>query len=123
MENSFLKNKIIIRYCPDYYRIINERFSSLDYMSDKVIKVYQTYIFSVEPRNRSELKRAISLNSAIVKYFDDRDFRIILSDSLKSLKVPKGATDVINRIVNMILDSYARYMEGYTRNLYIPKWI
>lgn len=123
MENSFLKNKIIIKYCKDYYRIINERFSELDYMSDKVIQVYQSFIFSVDPRNKLELKRAVALNNAIVKYFDDAEFKSELSSSLKALKVPKGTKDILLYIVNTVLERYSRYMEGYTRNLYIPKWI
>ena len=28
MENRFLGNKIVLNYCKDYYRIINEEFSS-----------------------------------------------------------------------------------------------
>ena len=123
MENNFLKNKIIIKYCPDYYRIINEKFSSLDLMSDKVIQVYQSFIFSVDPRNKLELKRAIALNTAISKYFSDREFKTELSRNLLSLKVPKGTKDVLLHIVNTILQVYSKYMEGYTRNLYIPRWI
>lgn len=123
MENSFLKNKIIIKYCKDYYRIINERFSELDIMSDRVIQIYQTFIFSVEPRNKLELKRAIALNKAVTKYFEDREFKTELSNSLKVLKVPKETKNILLFIVNTILQKYSKYMEGYTRNLYIPRWI
>ena len=47
MENRYLENKIVLKYCKDYYRIINEEFSDLDYMSGKVIQIYQTYIFNI----------------------------------------------------------------------------
>lgn len=123
MENSFLKNKIIIKYCKDYYKIINERFSELDVMSDRVIQVYQSFIFSVDPRDKIELKRAIALNNSIVKYFEDREFRKELSNSLKTLKVPKGTKNVLLFVVNTILQIHTKYMDGYTRNLYIPRWI
>ena len=123
MENSFLKNKIIIKYCKDYYRIINERFSELDIMSDRIIQIYQSFIFSVDPRNKLELKRAAALNKAVAKYFEDREFKTELSNNLKTLKVPKGTKNILLFIVNTILQMYGKYMEGYTRNLYIPRWI
>ncbi len=123
MENSFLENKIVLKYCKDYYRIINEEFSELDYMSDKIIQIYQSFIFSINTRSKSEIKKATDLNSAVVRYFDDREFKTILNNFLTSLKVSKKETNIIGYIVNAILKEYEKYMEGYTRNLYIPRWI
>ena len=123
MENKFLKNKIVIKYCSDYYRIINERFSSLDIMSDKVIGVYQEYIFSIDPKNKIELKKAMLINKAVAKYFDDSEFKKQLTKFLTTFKVPKGTSDIVLHIVNAIIAQYNTYLEGYTRNLYIPKWI
>ena len=123
MENRFLENKIVIKYCKDYYRIINEEFSELDYMSEKVIQIYQSYIFSINCRNKAELKKAIDLNKAIVRYFDDRDFRTMLNNFLTALKVSKKETNIMGFIAGSIIGEYEKYMEGFTRNLYIPKWI
>lgn len=123
MENRFLENKIVLKYCKDYYRIINEEFSELDYMSDKIIQIYQSFIFSINTRSKSEIKKAADLNSAVVRYFDDREFKTILNNFLTSLKVSKKETNIIGYIVNAILKEYEKYMEGYTRNLYIPRWI
>ena len=123
MENRFLRNKIIIKYCKDYYKIINERFSENDKMSDKVIQIYQSYIFSVDEKEKNALKRAVALNNAVNKYFDDREFRNNLNNHLKVLKAPKGEKDILLYIVNSIIMSYNKYLDGYTRNLYIPRWI
>ena len=123
MENRFLENKIVIKYCKDYYRIINEEFGELDYISDKVIQIYQSFIFSINVRKKDELKKAIDLNKAIVRYFDDRDFKKILTNFLTSLKVSKKETNVIGFISGEIIKEYDKYMEGFTRNLYIPRWI
>ena len=30
MENRYLENKIILKYCKDYYRIINEEFNEIE---------------------------------------------------------------------------------------------
>ena len=123
MENRFLENKIVIKYCKDYYRIINEEFSDLDYMSDKIIRIYQSFIFSINSRNKAELKKAVDLNTAIVRYFDDRDFKTMLNNFLASLKVSKKESNVIAYIAGEIIKEYNKYMEGFTRNLYIPRWI
>ena len=123
MENRFLENKIVIKYCKDYYRIINEEFNELDFMSDKVIKIYQSFIFSINSRNKTELKKAVDLNTAVARYFDDRDFKTILNNYLSSLKVSKKETNVIAYIAGEIIKEYDKYMEGFTRNLYIPRWI
>ncbi len=123
MENRFLENKIVIKYCKDYYRIINEEFNELDLMSDKVIEIYQQFLFSINVRNKSELKIATELNKSVVRYFDDREFKTILTNVLKSLKVPKSEKNLVSYIVSVIIKEHDKYLEGYTRNLYIPRWI
>ncbi len=123
MENRYLENKIILKYCKDYYKIINEEFNELDYMSDKIIQIYQSFIFSVNIKSKAEIKKATDLNTAVVRYFEDREFRTILNNFLSSLKVSKKETDVIAFIAKSIIKEYDKYMEGFTRNLYIPRWI
>ena len=123
MENRYLENKIVLKYCKDYYRIINEEFSELDYMSDKVIHIYQSFIFSINIKSKSEIKKATDLNTAVVRYFDDREFRTLLNNFLSSLKVSKKETNIMGFIASAIIKEYDKYMEGFTRNLYIPRWI
>ena len=123
MENRFLENKIVLKYCKDYYRIINEEFSELDYMSSKVIQIYQNFIFSINVRNKAQLRKAIDLNTAVARYFDDREFRSLLNTFLTSLKVSKSETNVMGFISGEIIKEYEKYREGFTRNLYISRWI
>lgn len=123
MKNEYLDNKVVLKYCKDYYRIINEEFNELDYMSDKVIEVYQSFIFSINIKNKADLKKIKDLNDAVARYFDDREFKTILTNFLVSLKISKKETDVIGVIANAIINEFKKYTEGYTRNLYIPKWI
>lgn len=123
MENRFLENKIVLNYCKDYYRIINEEFSSIDIMSDKIIRIYQAFIFSIDVKNKSDIKKISELNKAVVRFFDDREFKKMLTNFLMSLKVSKKETDVMRYISEAIIKEYNKYMEGFTRNLYIPKWI
>ena len=123
MQNRFLDNKVVLKYCPDYYRIINEEFNELDYMSDKIVEIFQHYIFSIDIRNKLEIKKISSLNKALVRYFDDREFKTILTNFLLALKVPKGTKNVVSIIVDNIIEQHLKYMEGFTRNIYIPRWI
>ncbi|MBR2137892.1 MAG: hypothetical protein IJ966_01125 [Bacilli bacterium] len=123
MENEYLDNKVILKYCKDYYRIINEEFSELDFMSDKVIQVYQTFIFSVDIKDKDELIRIAALNNAVCRYFDDMEFKTLLTNFLVSLKVSKKESDVVRYIAQAIIKEYEKYLEGFTRNLYIPRWI
>ncbi len=123
MQNSFLNNKVVLKYCKDYYRIINEEFSDYDYMTDKIIGVYQSYIFDINIRDKDDIKSIIDLNAAVSRYIDDREFKTVLNKSLSSLKVSKKETNIILYIAKNIIKEYEKYMEGYTRNLYIPRWI
>ena len=123
MKNSYLDNKVVLKYCPDYYRIIHEEFSELDYMTDKIITIFQSYIFRIDITDKSALKKVGMLNKAVARYIDDREFKTLLTSALTSLKVSKKETDVIGIIVKTIIDEYKKYMEGFTRNLYIPRWI
>ena len=123
MQNEYLDNKIILKYCPNYYRIINEEFFDLDIISDKVIQVLQAYIFSVDVKNKNELKNVTALDKALVRYFDDREFKTYLTNHLIALKVSRKETDIMRFIANSIIACHEKYLEGFTRNLYIPKWI
>ena len=123
MQNSFLNNKVVLKYCKDYYRIINEEFSDYDYMTDKVIGVYQSYIFSIDIRNKKDIKSIVDLNQAVARYIDDREFKTLLNKHLSSLKVSRKEENVMAYISKLIIDEYEKYMEGFTRNLYIPRWI
>lgn len=123
MENRFLNNKIILKYCPDYYRIINEEFSDFDYLTDRVIGVYQSYIFSIDISNKAQLKIVNHLNKAVARYIDDREFKTILNNFLMSLKVSKSVSNIYEFISMEIIKEYDKYMEGFTRNLYIPRWV
>lgn len=123
MKNSYLDNKIILKYCKDYYKIINEEFSESDIMSDKIIQLFQSYLFSTNVNDRDRMKTLPNINNAILRYFDDREFRKVLNNLLMGLKVSKSEKDVVGFICNKIIDEYNKYLEGYTRNLYIPRWI
>ncbi len=123
MQNEYLDNKIILKYCPNYYRIINEEFFDSDFISDKVIQVLQAFIFSVGIKNKTDLKKVSQLDKALVRYFDDREFKTYLTNHLVALKVSKSETNIMKFIAESIIKAHEKYLEGFTRNLYVSKWI
>lgn len=123
MENRYLNNKVVLKYSKDYYRIINEEFDELDYITDRLINIYQSYIFSIDISNKQNRKQVSALNEIMVKYFEDKNFKKELTNTLISLKFPKNTQNVLSEIIKVIEKTYKKYMEGFTRNLYIPKWI
>ena len=82
----------------------------------------QSY-FAMDITDKAALKKVSTFNNAVARYIDDREIKTLLTSSLTSLKVSKKETDVIGVIVKTIIDEYKKYMEGFTRNLYIPRWI
>ena len=78
---------------------------------------------TIDITDKAALKKVSTFNNAVARYIDDREFKTLLTSSLTSLKVSKKETDVIGVIVKTIIDEYKKYMEGFTRNLYIPRWI
>ena len=41
-------NKLIIDNCPNFYKIINFDYFQDDLFTDKLIKIYRMYIFSIK---------------------------------------------------------------------------
>lgn len=116
-------NKKIISCCKNYYRIINEVFYKDDSIVPKMIKIYKKYIFSIDINDKEEISNITKLDEILNLYFDDYDLRKKLNVSLKKMKVKKSEENILRTIVKNIIDLYDKYVEDYTRNIYIPRWI
>ena len=42
-----MNSKDILKYCPNYYNIVNFDFNESDIISEKLINIYKNYILSV----------------------------------------------------------------------------
>ena len=116
-------NKKIIGYCKNYYRIINEVFYKDDNIIPKMVKIYKKYIFTIDLSNSEQVENIKKLDNILNLYFDDYDLRKKLNVSLKKMKVKKSEENILRTIVNNIIELYDKYIEDYTRNIYIPRWI
>lgn len=123
MANRFYRNKELLGYCPNYYKIINEEFYEGDNISKKIIEIYTEYIFNIKYLSNENIIKLQKFDKIINKYFDNQEFKKELSKGLLKIKIKSSETNVLNYIVDEFILLEEEYMEGYTRNIYIPKWI
>lgn len=123
MANRFSRNNDIAKHAKYYYKIINEEFYGDDKISSKIVNIYREYIFSVKMLNEKTIGKIKKIDIIINKYFDDLEFKKELSSKIVSIRVKQTEDNILECIVDEILSIYDKYLESYTRNIYIPKWI
>lgn len=123
MKNSYLYNKKLLEYCPNFDKIINADFYEDDQITKKIIKIYEDFIFSVDLKDEAKVKKMANLDMLVAKYLDDYNFRIELQKSLAEIKVSSKIKDIVDYIVTTLISIFEAYKEGYTRKIYIPRWI
>lgn len=120
MNNN--RNKEILKYCPNYYNIINFSYKDNDVISDKLINVYKSFIFTTDIHNRDELEKVQELDKVLSNYIYDYLFRSTLQKEIVTIKVKKD-NNIIKSLVDAIIKIFTNYEEYTTRKLYISKWI
>lgn len=113
------KNKNILKYCPNFYKIINFEILEGDFITYKLISVYHDYIFNHDDKEYEDLTR---LDYAINKYIDDYYFRKEMRQSLTQIRIKK-TDNIVKSIVENIIKLSENYDMGYTRNIYFARWI
>lgn len=118
-----MNNKLVLNYCPNFYKIVNFDIDEEDKMSQKLIKIYQDYIFKIDLANVEETKLVSELDNVLAKYIDDYEFRKNLKLSILQVKIKKSCTNILKAIVESIVAIFNNYEEYTTRNVYISRWI
>ena len=49
------KNKLIIKNCPNFYKIIDFEFYEDDYISEKLVKIYKDFIFDINIDDKKKI--------------------------------------------------------------------
>lgn len=119
---SMKKNKIILSYCKNFYKIKNFEYDSEDYITNKLLSVYEEYIFTVDEKNSEELENLKKIDNIFGRYVDDYNYRKEIKRQVLNIRVKKGV-NVINSIINSLINIDENYEEGYTRNIYFARWI
>lgn len=115
-------NKEILKYCPDYYNIINFDYKENDAISNKLINIYKNFIFSINLDNREEIEQVQELDRVLSNYIHDYIFRSTLQKEIVRVEIRKD-TNIIRSFVDAIIRIFTSYEEYTTRRIYISKWI
>lgn len=116
------KNKMILQYCPNFYKIINFDFED-DSLTDKLISVYKKFIFTIDVENMEEIKIANKIDRILAKYIEDYQFRKEIKYGLMKFKIPTTSSNILKSIIEGIISVFNKYEEGSTRKIYIARWI
>jgi len=117
------KNKEILKQCPNFYKIMNFDYFENDTISEKLITIYESFIFTINPEDKQSLKKVNDLDKALAKYIDDYIFRKEMKNELVQIKIRKDEENMLEAIVLHIIRIFDRNQEGFTKNIYISRWI
>ena len=115
-------NREILKYCPNYYNIVNFDFNEDDLISEKLINIYKSYVFSIDLSNIEEINKVQELDRVLSNYLKDYIFRSELQKEIVTVKVKKDC-NIVKSFVDAIIRIFINYEEYTTRKIYISKWI
>ena len=117
------ENKQILKYCPNFYKIINFNPLVEDQLSEKIIKIYQEYIFKINPNNEEDIKEVQELDAAVAKYINDYSFRREVQKEIVNVRVKNTCKDVLKFFIEAIIKIFTNYQDYTTRVIYVSRWI
>lgn len=113
------RNKYIIEKCPNYYHIINFNYIDEDYFTANMIKIYQSYIFTIDINNKEQIEKITSLDMVMAKYLDDYLFRKEMKHALIHVSFKKDI-HLLDNLIDTILNTWKNLK--FTKK-YVSKWI
>ncbi len=117
------KNKLVLNYCPNFYRIINFDYFEEDNVTEKLIKIYENYIFNIDISNEEDIKLVQKIDYVLGKYMDDYIFRRKMQVEITQVRIKKNCPNILKAVVESMISIFNRYEEETTRNIYISRWI
>jgi len=118
-----MHNKEVLKYCPNYQRIINFEYTMEEEFTQKLINIYKNYIFSINILNEAEIKTVKDLDTVLNNYIEDHLFRTTIKKELLSARIKKNSTNILKAVVDFIIQIFDNYIESTSRKIYISRWI
>ena len=115
--------KEILKYCPNFHNIINARFTEGDNISNKLVDIYEDFIFKTNVNDFEKIKLVQDIDHVLNSYIENYDFRNRVKKELYTVKVKKTGKDVLTSIVEAIIKIFNNYIYETTRKIYIARWI
>ena len=117
------ENKLILKYCPNFHKIINFNPVDGDDLTVRIIRMYHDYIFTVDLCDEAAINQIKELDAAVSKYIDDYAFRKEVQRQMSTIKVKKGTNDIIKLFIDTIIKIFSSYEDYTTRVIYVSRWI
>ena len=114
---------MVLRYCPIFNRIMNFDYYEGDVVTERLICIYEKFIFSVNLDEEENVSLIKEIDYVIGKYIDDYTFRKEMQVEIFRVKVKKTCTNILQAVVEGIIRIFEKYEEDSTRNIYISRWI
>lgn len=115
-------NRDVLKYCPNYYNIVNFDFKDEDVISEKLVNIYKTYVFSINMLSSDDINKVQELDKVLSNYIHDYTFRNTMKKEIVTVRVNKD-NNILRNLVDAIIKIFTNYEEYTTRQLYISKWI
>lgn len=116
------KNREVLKHCPHFYTIINFEYYSDDLVSEKLINVYEKYIFSADITEYANISKIEKLDEVLFRYINDYGFRNQIKKDIVRIKVSRGE-NLLDTIVNAIIGLFDNYEKLVTRKVQMTRWI
>lgn len=116
-------NKEVLKYCPNFYKIVNFVYDENDYITDKLVSIYEDYIFKIDICNIDDVETTKKIDYVLGKFIDDYLFRKELYKELPQVRIKKNCPNVLKAIVESVIAIFNNYQEFSTRRIYISRWI
>jgi hypothetical protein len=116
-------NKLVLKYCPNFYKIVNMDFQEGDNISTKLVDIYEDFIFKADLTNEQNIKLVKDIDHVLNSYIEDYTFRNEVQNKLMTIKVKRTSKDILTSIVEAIINLFDKYIEETTRKIYIARWI
>ncbi len=114
---------MVLRYCPNFDRIMNFDYYEGDVVTERLICIYEKFIFSTNIEEEENISLIREIDHVLGRYIDDYTFRKEMQEEIFRVKVKKTCTNILKAVVEGIIRIFEKYQEDSTRNIYISRWI
>ena len=117
------KSKEVLKYCPNFYKIMEFESETEDGVTQKLINVYREYIFRVNLENQEDVELVKNVDDVYAKYIDDFNFRNTLKEKILQIKILRDTKDVLKAFMLSVLEIFENYQSYTTRVICMSRWI
>ena len=115
--------KKVLEYCKNYNNIINAEFLEDDELTKKLIEYYQSFVFSINLEDATEIVMIKELDDAMNTYIEDYHFCKYLKNSIEVEKVLDDEFPYMNQLMKFLIRFFKDYKKEKVRKITQTKWV